>query len=290
MVKAHIVTDSSAHFAYSHFVKQNPITVISNRIDIGGKIYREGVDIDPTDALHLIAQQTVAPTITSPSVADYVEVYTRLSHSCDLIVSIHASREIFKSWHNAHQAAQQLAGHCDILVIDSQQIGAAQGLLVRSAIRVIEQENTLEAIERRIRSAVERVYSVYYVETIDFLMQNKIMDSSHSVLGMMLGIKPFLTIEEGQIVAIEKVRTRAQAVERLYEFAVEFTDVEEALILQHRHHVSEQARMLQDRLTQEFNGRTFPTSIYGTSLAALIGADATGIVILEKELDDVSRI
>lgn len=287
VIKSHIVTDSSAHFAYSHFVKQNPITVMSNKIDIGGKIYNEGVDLDAVDALQLISQQTVAPTITAPSVGEYVETYTRLSHSCDLIVSIHASREIFKSWHNAHQAAQQLAGHCDILVIDSQQMGAAQGLLVRSAVRVLEQEDTVEAIERRIRSAVERVYSVYYVETIDFLMQNKIMTASHSVLGSMLGIKPFLSIEEGHIIPIEKVKTRAQAVERLYEFAVEFTDVEEALILQHRHHVSEQARMLQDRLSQEFNGRTFPTSIYGTSLASLIGVDATGIVILEKESDDL---
>jgi len=283
MVKAHIVTDSGAHFANYHFVKQHPITIVPNKIDIGGKIYREGVDINAGEALQLISKQSVAPTVTPPSVAEYVEVYKQLSRNHDLIVSIHASREIFSSWHNAHEAAQQLAGHCEILVIDSQQLCAAQGLLVRAAVRIIEKEDKLEDIERRVRGAVDRIYSIYYVESIDFLTQNKIMAPSHGVLGELLGIRAFLTIEEGALVTIEKVRTRGQAVERLCEFAVEFIDVEEAIILQHKQHISEQARMLQDRLTQEFSGRTFPTSIYGASLASLIGADATGVVILEDE-------
>ena len=186
MVKAHIVTDSGAHFANTHFAKQHPITIVPNKIDIGGKIFREGIDIDAGDALQLISKQSVAPTVTPPSVSEYVEVYKRLSLSYDLIVSIHASREIFASWQNAHKAAQQLAGHCEILVIDSQQLCAAQGLLVRSAVRIIEKEDKFEDIERRVRGAVDRIYSIYYVETIDYLTQNKIMSPAHGVLGEML--------------------------------------------------------------------------------------------------------
>jgi fatty acid-binding protein DegV len=118
-------------------------------------------------------------------------------------------------------------------------------------------------------------------------MHNNILSSSHTILGAMLSIKPFLTLEDGEIKPIEKVRTRAQAIERLVEFAVEFTDIEDALILHNRARSGEQARMLQDRLVQEFPGQHFAIANYSPALACLIGADAAGIVVMEKELDSL---
>jgi fatty acid-binding protein DegV len=124
---------------------------------------------------------------------------------------------------------------------------------------------------------------------MDYLMQNKIMEASHSILGTMLGVKPVLTIEHGRLSAMEKVRTRIQAIERLVEFAIEFTNVDDAMIVQHKPFLTEQTRMLQDRLAIEFPGRTFPYMLYGPSLAALIGVDAIGLVMLEHEID-IDRI
>jgi fatty acid-binding protein DegV len=101
----------------------------------------------------------------------------------------------------------------------------------------------------------------------------------------MLGVKPFLGVENGRLLPIEKVRTRAQAIDRLVEFAIEFTDIEDVVILQHKSYISEQTRAIQDRLAVEFPDMYFPYSTYGASLAALIGADATGMVILEQEVE-----
>jgi DegV family protein with EDD domain len=287
MPNIQIVTDSSAHITTPHFLSQYPITVVPNKISIAGKNYREGVDLTAEEALRLIAHQPYAPLVTSPTEAEYVEVYTRLARSCDAIISIHASREMYASWHNAMAAARQLAGHCPIAVIDSQTLCAGQGMLVKAAAKAIEREKTLDDMVRVVRGAVERIYSVYYVETINYLMQNKIMTASHSVLGTMLGVKPFLGVEHGRLAAIEKVRTRAQAIDRLVEFVTEFADIEDVVILQHKSYISEQTRMVQDRLAVEFPGQYFPYSLYGASLAALIGTDATGVVVLEKEMEKV---
>lgn len=287
MPNINIVTDSSARFANSHFLQQNPVTVVPNKITIGGKTYREEVDISAEDALKLIAGQPIPPTVTPPSTAEYVEVYKRLARTSDGIISIHASREIYSSWQNARAASQQLGGQLEIAVIDSQTLCAGQGMLVKVALKAAKEEPTFDDMIRVVRGAVERVYSVYYVETIDYLLHNKIMTESHAILGTYLGIKPFLTVEEGRLMPIEKVRTRAQAVEQLAEFLVEFTDLEDMVMVQHRPHMSEQTRMLQDRLALEFPGRHFPYTTYSTSLAALIGADATGLVVLEEEMDDL---
>lgn len=285
MQHVQIVTDSCAHFTNPHFVQQNPVTVVPNKITIAGTTYREGVDLSAEDALRLLAQSPQAPLIESPTEAEFLEAYTRLARNSEAIVSIHASRDMLPSWARARRAAQQIAGQCPIAVIDSQTISAAQGMLVRVAARAIEEHDNLDDIVRAIRGAVERIYSVYYVENMNFLAQNKLMDVSHTILGTMLGMKPLLTVEEGRLRPMEKVRTRIQAIELMVGFAVEFDLLEDAVIMQHKPFMSEQTRMLQDRLAVDFPGRHFPYGMYGPSLAALIGTDATGLVVLETELE-----
>ena len=281
-MKIHVVTDSCAHGELPP-----DITVVPNTITMEGKSYREGIDLSAEEALRLFAQQAYAPLVHAPTQEQYLEVYDRLTHEYDAILSIHASREIFSSWQNARAAAQQLAGRCEIIVIDSRTLSAGQAILVRLAARTLAEDVGIDETVRILRGAIERIYSVYYVETTDFLMQNRVMTPAHSILGMMLSLKPVLTIEEGQLVPMEKVRTRVQAIERLVEFATEFTSFEDAMIVQHKLNGSEQSRLLVDRLGVDFPDRHFPHTLYGASLAALIGADATGLVVLEnEEIDD----
>jgi DegV family protein with EDD domain len=274
----HIVTDSSAHGQLP-----SSVTVVPNSITVQGKTYREGIDLSAEDALRMFSHQPYAPLIHVPTVADYLEVYDRLARDYDAILSIHTSREILPSWQNARTAAQQVMGRCEIAVIDSRTISAGQAMLVRLAARSLPDAASLEDVVRVLRGAVDRIYSVYYVETTDYLMQNRIMAPAHSILGMMLNLKPVLTVEEGRLAPMEKVRTRIQAIERLVEFAIEFTEIEDAMVVQHKPTMTEQTRMLYDRLSVEFPDRRFPNTLYGASLAALIGVDATGLVVLEKE-------
>lgn len=260
------------------------MTIVPYQVEIAGQRYKENEDIKADEALKIISRQSVPPKIIPPSMDDYIDIYTRLAHTHDAIISIHSSREMFTSWQHARDAAEQLAGHCKIAVIDSRTIGPAQALLVRAAIRAIDDLSDFDAIVRHVRGAVDRLFSTYFVETVDYLQNQKVMSPSHTILGALLGIKPLLAVEEGELVAIEKVKTRTQAIERLCEFAVEFTDVEDAVILHGVPAPNDQLRTLQDRLAEAFDGRTFPTMLYDVSLAALIGTDATGVVILEEDL------
>src|SRR5690606_19480119 len=185
----------------------------------------------------------------------------------------------------ARAAAGQASGQGEIVVIDSQTVSAGQAMLARAAAQAAQTEATLDEAVRKIRGAIDRIYSVYYIDAMNSLLQNNIMSRSHVILGSMLGIKPFLTIEEGALRPIEKVRTRAQAVERLIEFVTEFTDIEDVVILQNKPYASEQTRILQDRLAVEFPGRHFPYILYGPSLTGLLGTEVTGIVLLESEME-----
>jgi DegV family protein with EDD domain len=283
MSKIHVVTDSGAVFTTPRTMSQYPLTIIPNKITIAGKTYREGVDLSHEEILRLIATHKQPPTITPPSNAEYAALYTRLSSTTPKIISIHTSRELSPNWRHAREAARQVSSSCEVAVVDARSICVGQGMLVKLACQTVLAQDDFEAVIQIVRGAVERIFTTYYVESLDFLLHNQIMQPSRTLLAAILGIKPFLSIEEGRLLVTEKVRTRSQAVERLVEFMAEFEELEDAAIIQNRPHITEQTRALQDRFAVDFPGRHFPYVQYGASLAALIGLDGAGIVILEKE-------
>ncbi|MBL8133000.1 MAG: DegV family protein [Anaerolineae bacterium] len=280
MPSLHIVTDSCAHFA--HDAKPHNVTVLPNLLTINGKSFREGVDISHDEAFRLMAQGAQKATVTPPSPADYAAAFERLSRDHDGIISIHVSREMSDSWQNAQIAAQGFPGHNRVVVIDSHTLAEAQRMLVSLAAREALRQDSVDEIVRILRGAIEQLYIVFFVESIDALLHHRILPPSQTVLGAMLNIKPILSVENGRLIAIEKVRTRVQAVERLVEFVIEFTDIADAVILQNRTLITEPTRMLQERLQAEFPQVRFPYTMYGASLAALIGLDATGLAVLEN--------
>ncbi len=158
-------------------------------------------------------------------------------------------------------------------------------MLVRLGLRAAEQALPYADIVNAIRGAVERVYSLYCVETLEYLRQNGIMGESRALLGAILGIKPLVSVEEGRLVVTEKVRTRAQVTDQLVEFLKEFEALEDVLIVQAQAGMSDQTRSVQDRLSMEFVGRHFAHTLTCAALASLLGTDLTGVVILESEMD-----
>jgi DegV family protein with EDD domain len=285
MQNIRIVSDSFAHFGQSSRMYGNAV-IVPNRITINGRTYREGVDLSAEDALRLLAHQRTPPQLTPPSIADYTDVLRTLRNEADAIIVLTASRAMFPSWENARAAAQSLVGACRIEVLDTGTLASAQGMLIKLALRSVETTESVDDLIRLLRGACERVYAIYCTDSTDFVMQTGVMPRSQGILGAMLGIKPVLTVENGRLMAIEKVKTRVQAVEKLAEFASEFDEIEEALIVQPKAYISDTTRMLQDRLALQFPKLHFPHAVYSPSLTALIGTDATGLIILETEQED----
>lgn len=287
MPRIHIVTDSGATFSNPRLIKHYPVTILPNQIEIEGIRYHEDIDLESEQAFELLGKLTATPAVIPPSENDYAELYARLSHFCDVIISIHPSRDLSKSWQNGRLAAQQVGNDCEIAVIDSQSLCAGQGMLVRVAARAAHDKLGVEETIQAVRMAVNRVYSVYCIHNLDYLRFNRIMKPSHAILCAHMGIKPFVSLEDGKIIVIEKVRNQTQAIERLVEFLVEFNELDDAVMLQHQNQISEETRIMQDRLSLEFPGQHFPFTMYSTTMATWLGPTAIGVAVLEKETDDL---
>lgn len=281
MGRVRIVTDSSAHFLNPDMIERYDIEVVPLTIELGSQSFREGIDLEAETFFRLASHAGTAVRVSAPSVDEFAAVYQRLNRETDQILSLHMSRQLGKTWERAHKASKTLLGRCEIIAVDSMTTSVGLALLVETAAEAAASGEDLEEVVRIVRAMLPHVYTVLYVDSLDYLRHNGLLSEAQSILGTMLNIKPFLTIEDGELIPMEKVRTQAQAIDKLVEFAAEFSDLERLVILQNTLYPTDYTRLLQDRLHAEFGGRTIPVMMYGPSLASLIGPDAMGLVVYE---------
>jgi fatty acid-binding protein DegV len=130
------------------------------------------------------------------------------------------------------------------------------------------------------------MYVVMFLEDLFFLESNQLVSRSQAILGNMLGIVPFLTIEDGYLIPMEKVRSRLRAVEKLVEFVSEFSDLSHLGLVQPGVEETDETRAIFDRLRVIYPSTPFSINSYGPALSAFVGLDCLGAVVLEAQGED----
>ena len=281
MSRVHVITDSTAHFTDPTLPERLGVTIVPQTIQFGRQTFREGIDITPEEFFRRIPHYATLPTLHPPSVDVFRELYAERLKQNKQILSIHTSSKMSRTVAMARQAADEFLGGNKIVVIDSLTTSLGLGLLVEAAGEAAANNAPLDEVVRIVRGMVTHMYAVFFVESLDYLERNGRLSKSQAVLGTMLGIKPFLTIEEGEIIPMEKVRTREKAIDKLVEFVSEFSNIERVAIMQSGEQPTDDTRLLLERLEQTFPGQYFPVMTYGPGLACQIGPDSLGIFIYE---------
>lgn len=282
MSRVRIVTDSTAHFLNADMAARHDIQIVPLTISVGAQLFHEGVDIDADTFFRLASHETTPARLIAPDTDTFAALYQRLNRETDQILSLHSSCHMSNTWSNALAASKTLLGRCEIAVVDSMTTSVGLAMLVETAAQVAEQGAELEEVVRIVRAMVPHVYSVFFVDSLDYLRHSGLLSEAQSILGAMLDIKPFLTIEDGELIPMEKVRTQAQAIDKLVEFVAEFSALERLVILENTPYPTDRTRQLQDRLAAEFPGYIIPSMMYGPSLGTMIGPDGMGIVVYEN--------
>jgi DegV family protein with EDD domain len=221
------------------------------------------------------------PRSAAPSEEEFRQVFGTLSQSTDKILSLNVSGKLNRTCANALIAADHFLGRCEILVVDSGTISFGLSILVQAAAQAALAGETMDEIVRLVRGMIPHIYAVFFTDTLEYLERDQHLSKSQAMLGTMLNIKPFLALEEGEIVPMEKVRTREKAIDKLIEFVSEFARVEQMAVVQSPSRAGRDARLLRDRLQSNFPEYEFETVTYGSTLGTHIGPSSLGLIVYE---------
>ncbi|MFQ6102309.1 MAG: DegV family protein [Anaerolineae bacterium] len=297
MSRAYIVTDSAATIEPT-IAEWLEVTIVPLTVRIGhedgstarpsvspkselAEVYQDGTDLGHEELLLRMARDRIHPEVVGPTAKQFRRIYNRLTRRTDQIISLHSSASLSLIHREAQIAAQEFLGRCDIAVMDSETLSLGLGILVQEAAHLARESVPLGGIVRRIRGMIRRIYIALVTDTLDYLEHSRLISPTQAILGAMLGIRPFLAIEEGRIIPMEKVRNPERAIDKLAEFANEFSNIEQIAILQSTPYPTEKTKALQERLELIAPGHEFPILLYGPLLASHIGPDGIGLVVYE---------
>lgn len=283
MGKVRIITDSNAALS-AEIVETYDIEVIPQVLRVGRDRYDETPDFSVEQFFQALREnqaggRAVLPEIEAPNINRLLDCYQKVGKQADQVVAIHMSSELSPMWAQSRKAAEMMMSRYGIRVIDSLTTSMGLAVLVEMAAKAAHDGADLIEVARLINGAIPHLYVTFFSETLHYLERSAKLGPAQSVLGTMLGIKAMITMEEGKLIPLEKVQSREEVVEKLYNFTTEFSSLEEVGVVQHRYEQTQAdfvARM-KEGLPR------IPVRIlrYPPSLAAHLGPNVMGVVAYE---------
>ena len=209
-----VVTDSAADIPPDLASTKN-ITVVPLSVRFGDDSYLSGVELSADEFWQKLKSSTTPPATAAPSAGDFQETYERLiAEGATGIVSVHLSSKLSATYQSAQVAAQQLQG-TPIEVIDTLAVSAGTGLLaLRAAERADAAANAAE-ITAEVKELQSRVRLYGTIDTLEYLRRGGRIGGAQALLGTMLKVKPVISLEDGIVEPVTRVRTRQKALEHI---------------------------------------------------------------------------
>jgi DegV family protein with EDD domain len=215
-----LVTDSTAYLP-ADVVAEQGITVVPLYVNFGDESYRDNVDILPDDFYARLPTAKVMPSTSQPSRGDFATVYQRLAdQGATAIISIHISSLLSGTVSSALMARDDVPD-VPIYVVDSLSTSMGLGFMVLEAARQAAAGRPAEEIVRSLEAMRDDVRILFLVDTLEFLHRGGRIGGAAAFLGSMLSLKPLLTLRDGRIEALERVRTKRRAVRRMLDLVAD---------------------------------------------------------------------
>jgi len=214
-------------------------------------------------------------------VGDFLTVYEPLLKETDEMVSIHISSKLSATYNNACQAARQLSDQgARIEVLDSQSVSFGITFLVAAAARAAMNGAGIEEIRKLVDGMIPRIRIFLALDTLEYLRRGGRIGRARAFLGAVLRIKPLLSIHDGEVHPEERVRTKALAVERLFQIVTSYRVQEVAIGYSTN---AQEAEQLRRRLSAALPGVTTHVQRLGPVLGVHGGPGVLGVGVLEGE-------
>ena len=204
-----IVIDSTADFPEGPTRFPN-WRVVPLYVRFGEESFRDYVELEPDAFYAKLQSSPVVPTTSQPTPGDFLGVYEAVAPRYERILSLQISSTLSGTCASAEAAAEMLGGD-KVRVIDTRTVSAAIALLALAVQRRLERGTTDEEIDALVARFQEEHHLLFTVETLEFLAKGGRIGRAAALAGTLLNVKPILTIKDGEVVPLKKVRGQQKA-------------------------------------------------------------------------------
>jgi len=221
MSKVAVVTDSVTYIPNELLEKYN-ITVVPQILVWGEQTYEDGIDIQPDEFYRRLSNAKVMPTTAQAPVAKMHKIFSTLLEQDYSVLGVFISSKLSGTIESAKEGRTMLgSGQEKVEIVDSESAAMAEGFQALAAARAALDGASLAECKAVAEKARENSGIYFVVDTLEFLHRGGRIGGAARLLGTALNLKPILAVKDGKVEAIERIRTKGKAMERMVEIIAE---------------------------------------------------------------------
>lgn len=296
----HIISDGSCDLP-TELVQEKNITVVPFYVSFDDENYlMEGVEIGVRDFYQqMVDRKGVYPKSCMPGIKDYEEAFLPYVKEKIPVICICITTKFSGSTQSALNARDMVLEDypdAEITVIDSMMDTVLQGIYVLEAVRLRDSGTSYQDSVARLEEIRPSGRIFFTVGDMEYLQHGGRIGKVAAVAGSVLGIRPIITLKQGEIFPSGIGRSRKKTTEKSLDLLVEYLkesslsadcysysigfgyDIEEAE--EFRDHVIETLQK------NGFDVKEIPLYQIGAAISVHTGPYPLGLAVVEKSIHD----
>ncbi len=275
-----IITDSLSDIT-SDIAEGLGITVVPLTVFFGQESFLDRITMTTNEFYYRLTHDPNWPRTTQPPPGDFINIYNKLAEETDEILVITLSSKLSGTYESALNAKGMVETGCRVEVINSETVIMGLGLIVIAAAKAAQAGANLDEAADLVRRAMPRSHAIMSFDTLKYLAKGGRIGKAQGLLGSLLSIKPILTVRDGEVSPLTRVRSRAAGMDYLYNFVAGFSNIEE-LAVEHAT-TPDDADKLVERLSSLFPKERIYRSTISPVVGTYAGPGAMAVSVLETE-------
>ncbi|MCL2281489.1 MAG: DegV family protein [Dehalococcoidia bacterium] len=275
-----IVTDSTSDIP-AEIAKELGITVAPLVVLFGRESFKDHVDITTEEFYHRLAKDSIHPTTTQPKPHVFVNIYQELLSQNNEILVIVISSKLAGVFRSASNAVKIVEGKGRIEVIDSKLATLSLGLVVIEAAKMAQNGMSLSEISAAVKAILPNSNTIVAFDTLKYLSRGGRIGKAQVMLGSRLSVKPVLTLKDGEVSPVTRLRSMSAAADYLYN---QVSGIKKIRALGVSHATTpDAANALMQRLGALYPQEKIYRSSVSTVLGAHTGPNALSVSFIEEK-------
>ena len=183
--------------------------VVPLYVRFGDESLRDGVDISADQFYERLRRGGVFPTTSQPTSGDFLASYEALGRY-ERIYSLHVSARVSGTFASAEAAAAEL-GDGRVKAVDTETASASIAMLALAIQRRLDRGTSDEKVDALIERYRRERGLLFTVDTLEFLARGGRIGKAAAFAGTLLHVKPILSIRDGEVVPVKRVRGERNA-------------------------------------------------------------------------------
>ncbi len=208
-----IITSDSTSDLSAELRERYNIPFMPLGVTLGGKTYKDGVEVTPDDIYAHHSKTGELPKTTAANLDECLTFFKQFVDEGKTVIHVSLGSSLSSTFNNARLAAMECG---NVYVIDSGNLSTGAGLLLIAAAEMVKEGLEAEEIVEKVNALVPNVDASFVIDNLEYLHKGGRCSALAMLGANVLKLKPCIEVKNGAMGVGKKYRGKYGDVLKTY--------------------------------------------------------------------------